>query len=387
LLQNPQAPYVDKLFQSQQQAYALYQDYLRQFGDRSIGELKLESPSVRDNPTLLLVTIATVASVCAQPLKTKLSLVTSNTVEVPQDEKVAQTTIRSSTPVSFLVSFLVSFVESFLVSFLESLLNPAVVIKRLVLSYISERTRHLIAGRENLRFARTRVFGLVRDIMLAMADKLVAKNLLDIRQDIFYLEVEEVLGFVEGCSTCKNLRALVALRLAEEKTYLKVIPDRVPCAGPVGLVSPSSMMQEQELEETSNGQPGPLFVRSASHQQIKGLPASSGKISGLARVIKDPASEHLLPGEILVAERTDPGWIMHFALCQGIVTSYGSMLSHTAIVARELKIPAVVAAKGATELIGTGDLIEVDGSAGLVTIIKRAVKESWPELGVTKDCA
>jgi phosphoenolpyruvate synthase/pyruvate phosphate dikinase len=90
-------------------------------------------------------------------------------------------------------------------------------------------------------------------------------------------------------------------------------------------------------------------------------------------VIKDPTSETLNKGEILVAERTDPGWIVHFALAAGLVTNFGSLLSHTAIVSRELGLPCVVAVSGATETICNGDYIEVDGSSGRVTILKRAV--------------
>jgi len=363
MMENPRAPYVVKLFQSHCEAYALYQDYLAQFGDRSIGELKLESQSVRENPALLLATIGAVAGVAAQSPKTQLALA----------EKIGGLNSPGYGPwqADAKIKSSASSLPGQAKSIVAAGQKQPNLLMRLILPFVSNQTRHLIAGRENLRFARTRVFGLVRDIMLSLADIFVAQNVIDNRQDIFYLEIEEVLGFVEGSSTCKNLRALIVLRKAEEKGYEKVIPDRVPCKGPVGLLSLAHACgdagdcagkgpDEQGADETNTA------------LQIKGLPACSGIKRGLARVIRDPAGEHLLPGEILVAERTDPGWIMHFALCQGIVTSYGSMLSHTAIVARELKIPAVVAAKGATEKIETGDLIEVDGTAGLVTIIRKA---------------
>jgi phosphohistidine swiveling domain-containing protein len=85
-----------------------------------------------------------------------------------------------------------------------------------------------------------------------------------------------------------------------------------------------------------------------------------------ARVVRDPSRESLSPGEILVARHTDPGWIAVFSSAAAIVVERGSLLSHSAIVARELGIPCVVGLKGATEWIATGDLLEVDGATGLV---------------------
>jgi pyruvate,water dikinase len=99
---------------------------------------------------------------------------------------------------------------------------------------------------------------------------------------------------------------------------------------------------------------------------MQGLGCSAGTATGLARVITDPASTPIAPGEILVARHTDPGWIAHFSNAAAIVVERGSLLSHSAIVARELGIPCVVALKGAMTWLKTGDRIEVDGATGLV---------------------
>jgi pyruvate,water dikinase len=71
----------------------------------------------------------------------------------------------------------------------------------------------------------------------------------------------------------------------------------------------------------------------------------------------------------MVARHTDPGWIALFASAGAIVVERGSLLSHSAIVARELGIPCVVALKGAMAWIADGETIEVDGAAGIVTRI------------------
>lgn len=74
----------------------------------------------------------------------------------------------------------------------------------------------------------------------------------------------------------------------------------------------------------------------------------------------------LEPREILVARYTDPGWIALFSNAAAIVVERGPLLSHSAIVARELGIPCIVGLKGATRWIATGDRLSVDGASGEV---------------------
>ena len=97
-----------------------------------------------------------------------------------------------------------------------------------------------------------------------------------------------------------------------------------------------------------------------------GTGCSAGRVTAVARVIADPRTQSIAAGEILVARHTDPGWIALFASASAIVVERGSLLSHSAIVARELGIPCVVALAGATSWIRDGERIEVDGATGLV---------------------
>jgi pyruvate,water dikinase len=89
------------------------------------------------------------------------------------------------------------------------------------------------------------------------------------------------------------------------------------------------------------------------------------------RVIDDPRIEALAPGEILVARHTDPGWIAVFANAAGVIAERGSLLSHSAIVAREMGVPCVVSLKGVTHWLKTGDTVRLDGGAGTVERISR----------------
>ena len=79
-----------------------------------------------------------------------------------------------------------------------------------------------------------------------------------------------------------------------------------------------------------------------------------------------------LDGAILVAYQTDPGWVILFPAIGGLIVERGSMLSHSAIVAREMGIPAVVGVRGATGAIRTGDVVRLDGGRGTVQVVKPA---------------
>jgi pyruvate,water dikinase len=98
----------------------------------------------------------------------------------------------------------------------------------------------------------------------------------------------------------------------------------------------------------------------------KGLGCCKGVVTAKVRVIEDPRVEALGAGEILVARHTDPGWIAVFANAAGVIAERGSLLSHSAIVAREMGVPCVVSLKGVTQWLKTGDTVRLDGGAGTV---------------------
>ena len=104
--------------------------------------------------------------------------------------------------------------------------------------------------------------------------------------------------------------------------------------------------------------------------RLDGLGVSAGTVTGRTRVIldaNDPVG--LEPDEILVAPQTDPAWTPLFLGAAGVIVEYGAVMSHAAIVARELGIPAVVGVADATRRLVTGTRVEMDGSSGTVTIL------------------
>jgi pyruvate,water dikinase len=104
--------------------------------------------------------------------------------------------------------------------------------------------------------------------------------------------------------------------------------------------------------------------------ELRGHPGSAGTVRGVARVMKTiDDAEQLVAGDILVADATAPPWTPLFAIAAGVVTDTGGILSHCAVVAREYGIPAVVGCGDATKRLRDGQIIEVDGNAGVVRVV------------------
>lgn len=113
----------------------------------------------------------------------------------------------------------------------------------------------------------------------------------------------------------------------------------------------------------------PYVTKSGNH--INGLALSSGKYTGKAKVILDMANmDSFDSGDILVARSTNPSWTPLFTLAGAILTDMGNYLSHGAIVAREMGIPAVGNLFDATSRIKDGQLVEVDGNSGTVILFE-----------------
>ena len=127
-----------------------------------------------------------------------------------------------------------------------------------------------------------------------------------------------------------------------------------------------------DLPEVWQGRPEPVAGEpGGSEGPLEGIGASPGVIEGRARVILDPAEAEVEEGEILIARNTDPAWASLMFLSAGLVSDIGGLMSHTAVVARELGIPCVVNTGSATRALSTGDRIRIDGTAGTVELINR----------------
>jgi pyruvate,water dikinase len=115
----------------------------------------------------------------------------------------------------------------------------------------------------------------------------------------------------------------------------------------------------------------PVSAEEQTGDVLKGVAASPGQITGTARVLLGPEDFHQMrSGDVLVAEITTPAWTPLFAMASAVVTDIGGPLSHGSIVAREYGIPAVLGTGVATQRIQSGQVVTVDGDAGLVTLVE-----------------
>lgn len=116
-----------------------------------------------------------------------------------------------------------------------------------------------------------------------------------------------------------------------------------------------------------------LPVEQTNQAELRGIPGAAGRVEGSVRILRRPEEgDSLLPGEILVAATTNVGWTPLFPKAAAIITDIGAPLSHAAIVARELGIPAVVGCGIATTQLRTGDRVLVDGGQGVVQVLREA---------------
>ena len=232
---------------------------------------------------------------------------------------------------------------------LAGLKNP---LKRAVFRMVLDRAQKGGRFRENLKSEWMRQFAVLRRLLLELGRRLAAGGRLADQSDVFFLEIEELAGG-SVWNSATDWRALVASRRSLYNNNLKLTPPAVV----IGRFDPECFV------------PAAVdYGRTVFH----GLGVSAGKASGRARVIlRSDAHERLLPGEILVAPFTDPGWTPYFVAAAGIVMDLGGLLSHGSIVAREYGIPAVVNVGPATQIIRTGQWLEVDADQGVVTVVEK----------------
>jgi pyruvate,water dikinase len=300
---------------------AEYQAYLDKFGERSVNELKLETETLHDDPLPLLRAIGHLA----QRDRADAAAVTSG-----QARREAAVT-RVAQALAW---------------------RP---LRRVVFSWVLRHARVRVRDRENLRLERTQLFGRVRRIFVELGRRLHANGVLDDPRDIFYLEVDEVLAFVEGRAASAAIGALAHVRRQEFREYEETPapPSRFETFGSPYYAHTFTYPVRERTPATDG-------------ETRQGQGCCPGVVRGPVRVVRDPRAVDLGDRAILVAEHTDPGWILIFPSAIGVLVERGSLLSHAAIVTRELGIPSIVALPRVTEWLNDGDWVEMDGSTGIV---------------------
>jgi pyruvate,water dikinase len=318
----------DARFSTFQAEFARYLDL---YGFRCMDELKLEEYSLRDHPHLVY-----------QVLRNYLTLNNPAALDVAAMEAREQNVRRGAEA-----------------KVQQSLGGMSVVLKRLIFQAVLKRARLGVKNRENMRFARTRIYGLLRELLRALGQGLANEGVLNDPEEVFYLTIDEVWDFVKGTAVTTRLSDLAMLRREEFDGYRAAecppLDDRFET---YGMANHRNRFVNHK-PKTLNNKDGVL----------RGVGCSPGITSGEVIVIADPRDDVRLSGEILVAERTDPGWVPLYPAVSGLLIERGSILSHSAVVAREMGIPTIVGITGLTATLKSGQRVTMDGSAGTVELL------------------
>lgn len=210
-----------------------------------------------------------------------------------------------------------------------------------------------------------------RDRWVARTFALRAGELTDLRKDIFFLTIEEVLDVLSGDETVVNY---IPARKEAHKKYsaLPAYPSII-----CGRFEPFQWAADPDRPRDiydSLALAAPMVDYDFKSDLITGSPASAGRIEGVVHILNSAEQgKYLTKGEILVAPQTDIAWTPLFPRAGAIVTDVGAPLSHAAVIARELGIPAVVGCGNATVCLQTGDRVLVDGGKGTVAVLERNV--------------
>ena len=324
------------------------QSYISAYGDRIVGELKLETRTYRTNEELLDRWIL-------------------DSLETDSVEKDCEETSCSERPSEQKQR------KSFLYRLAESSCN----------------------NREISRLHRTRCFGLMRRIVDKIGEKTIGF-------DVYYLSLDELKELLfSGKDFSLKIAREKELRKAYERlpvlSRVKLLGkvDRDPLAGEIRVLNYKFVKGKGSREEKS-GKSEDIFSSEPMNlkrkEDIKGQDVEKGKEAGnntqrvffgrgvskgifRGEVLKIKSLQEVrameAKGKILLSYSTDPGWFPYLNMAEGLITERGSLLSHSAILARELEKPAVVNIPNIMEELQSGDIVEIDGDLGICSVIKQ----------------
>lgn len=287
--------------------------YIEKYGDRNLEELKLESLTFRTTPELLENKIQEYRSDLEKLEKIYNDMNSNNiTKDIHED-------------------------------FITSL-----IIKKCTAG---------IKNREISRLNRTRIFGIVRTIVIRLGEIYKKQGIISEKEDIFYLNFEEI----KILATNKKDMTDIINRRKEDYKLFECLPAYTR------IIFMNNEFDKHHATIKTN-----KFY--TTEENLRGIPCSNGKVKGEVLVITNVNEAKDVKNKILVTKMTDPGWVFLLATAKGIITEKGSLLSHTAIISRELKIPSIVGVNNLLNTIKNGDIVEMDGTTGIINIITKSIK-------------
>lgn len=293
------------------EVWRMFNGYVRRFGQRIPNELKLETKTFSEDPTFLI-------RILVGRLQSGGHVTTRGTGVASPD------TVR-----------------------------PFRGWKRWVWSALLRWSRSTISLREETRFRRTQIFGLVRKLYLEVGRRLVRDGIVHDARDVFWMTMEEI--WQPSPRPADVMSAITARRAAQRAWDERPLPKRI-----------ESDLEPDQLERQliDHQATAPTATTGLSGLVVSRLHEQSVRGDALVMPDFDPSRDCF--GKILVTRQTDPGWTVIFPLLKGLIVERGGMLSHAAIVARELGIPCIVGASKATNVILNGSAITMDMQTGSI---------------------
>ena len=209
-------------------------------------------------------------------------------------------------------------------------------------SYILRKFKKHAAQREEFRLLRSNAFSVVRKIFNRIGMILSEKQEIENPSDIYFLSLNEV------TSPCINRKKIIAKRKIEYEKYKSLEPPTFFGVYPGEL---------------------PLETNKELTEELSGRGCTKGITKGKVKVFKEYYMPEEIDFEIAVAKNTDPGWTPLLGFCKGLIIENGGILSHAAIVSRELGIPTIIGVQDATKKIKDGQVLEINGSNGTIQIL------------------
>ncbi len=289
------------------------ENYIKNYGGRSPDELKLENPRLTENLSNFVKFVVSSAA----------SYSDTNNLTVKKDK--------------------------------DNLKNPAKnLLMKQFFNFIIYSTKSGLSKRERFRFYRAQVFGIARDVYLALGKRFAQTDLIESTNDIFYLTVNEIQAVILGHSFEVSFKIKIRERKKIFTDFAKQNMGRRIISS--GIIAPLNIITDPSLNKTTK-------------DELKGLGVSQGVFQGKVIIVKEFDPKINVEGRALVTEHTDPGWTLLFLNAGALIVERGNALSHASIVAREIGIPAVVAVEDACNRLKDAQNVIVNGSTGEITVL------------------
>jgi hypothetical protein len=230
--------------------------------------------------------------------------------------------------------------------------------EKLYIKPVTEITKYFVKNRELLRLRRTYIYSIVRNIFLRMGQNFKEEGIIENARDIFFMEKNEALDIASfGIVGYEDIRTQIEERKKEyEINKEKECYERMYFYGEVKEENMLPIYARQE-------------IISQDLNTLQGVAGGGRVVEGIVKYVKEP-EEADIEGYILMAKRTDPGWTVLFPMAKAVIIERGSVLSHSAVIAREMGLTLVVGIRGLTSRVKDGMRVRVDGIKGTVEILE-----------------